>query len=159
LGGAVEAIWSTLIAVAGTLLGSASTYLFQRASANRADQATRIEQRRQERLAMYAEFVGAATALRASAYDRWHRHQEDPDGPSYLAARDDYYQSYERARSAYTKLRLLTSSQQLVERADATIEQATQIKDADTEADRAARGGEAKRALDAFLNAASADLR
>lgn len=99
------------------------------------------------------------TSLRAKAYDRWHRYQEDPEGAAYLVARDEYYEAYERARSTYTKLRLLTYGGQVVELADVAIEQATQIKDAGTEEDRAARGERAKAALDAFLNAASDDLR
>jgi hypothetical protein len=74
---------------------------------------------------MYAEFAGAVTSLRASAYDRWHRYQ---------------------ARGAYTKLRLLTYAAQVVELADVAIEQATQIEDAGTEQDRAARGEIAKAA-------------
>ena len=74
-------------------------------------------------------------------------------------ARDEYYGAHERARSAYTKLRLLTYGGQVVELADVSIEQATQIKDAGTEEDRAARGEMAKAALDAFLDAASDDLR
>jgi hypothetical protein len=98
----VEAIWSALIAVAGTLLGSVSTFVFQRASADRAERVARLGTRRQELLAMYAEFASAVTSLRANAYDRWHRYQEGPDGAAYLAARDEYHQAYERARSAYT---------------------------------------------------------
>jgi hypothetical protein len=53
----------------------------------------------------------------------------------------------------------LTYGAQVIELADAAIEQATQIKDSGTEADRAARAERAKMALGAFLNAASADLR
>jgi membrane protein YqaA with SNARE-associated domain len=58
----VEAIWSALIAVAGTLLGSVSTFVFQRAGADRAERAARFDQRRQERLAMYAEFAAYLAA-------------------------------------------------------------------------------------------------
>jgi hypothetical protein len=47
----------------------------------------------------------------------------------------------------------------MVELADDAIEDATQIKDAGTEEDRAARGERAKAALDAFLIAAAADLQ
>ncbi len=108
---------------------------------------------------MYAEFAGAVTSLRAGAYHRWHRHQEDPDGTAYTAARDEYYEAYERARAAYTKLRLLTYGGRVAELADDAIERATEIKNAGSEEDRAARGETAKAALDLFLNAASEDLR
>ena len=118
----VDAIWSALIAVAGTLLGSVRAFVFQRASADRSERATRLDRRRQERLATYAEFAGAVTSLRAKAYDRWHRYQEDPNGAAHMAARDEYYEAYERARGVYTKLRLLTDGARIVSFADDAIE-------------------------------------
>jgi len=39
-----------------------------------------------------------------------------------MAARDEYYEAYERARGVYTKLRLLTDGARIVSFADDAIE-------------------------------------
>ncbi len=155
----MEAILSAVIAVVGTLLGSISTYAFHRASTARAEETARLELRRQERLAAYTEFVGAATVLRRASNDRWHRHQEDPGGSAYITARDEYYRALSQARIAHTRLRLLTDSTTLVDLADHAVEQATQVKRATDEPDRESLNSDAKLALDAFLTAAAAHLR
>ncbi|MDQ4033704.1 MAG: hypothetical protein M3332_16240 [Actinomycetota bacterium] len=52
-----------MIAVAGTLLGSIVTYVFQRVNAGRAERFARQEPLRQERIATYSGFAGAITEL------------------------------------------------------------------------------------------------
>jgi hypothetical protein len=150
---------SAIVAVAGTLLGSTATFLFQRNTADRQMRGTRDERYRSERLAAYAEFANAVTDLRRAAYDRWHRYQEEPSGNAFTAARDDYYKLYAEARNSQLKLRLLTGDQELTELAHQAVERATEIKDAESEPERAKRGDYAKVALDNFVKAASADLR
>lgn len=151
---------SAIVAVAGTLLGSAATYLFQRNAADRQMRVARDERYRSERLAAYAEFATAVTDLRRAAYDRWHRYQEVSGGSSaFTAARDEYYKLYAVARNSQLKLRLLTGDRDLTELAHQAVERATEIKDADSEPERAKRGEYAKAALDDFVEAASGDLR
>jgi hypothetical protein len=150
---------SAMVAVAGTLLGSVATYLFQRNAFDRQTRVARDERYRSERLAAYAEFAAAATDLRRAAYDRWHRYQEEPSGNAFFAARDEYYKLYAEARNSQLKLRLLTDHRDLAELGYQAVELATDIKDADSEPERARRGENAKVALDNFVEAASADLR
>ncbi|MEW9530400.1 hypothetical protein [Microbispora sp. NPDC049125] len=154
----MEAVLSGLIGVLGTLLGSVVTYYFQRQSAERTERIARTERLRQERLAAYSEFAGAATDLRRAAYDRWHRYEEDPQGGEFNAARDEYYRLYAVARNAQLRLRLLTGDRDLVESAHMAVERATEIVKADTEEDRASRGEIARHALDAFVSAAARRL-
>jgi hypothetical protein len=56
------------------------------------------------------------------------------------------------------RLRFLTNDDELVQSAHVAVERATEIKDADTEAERTKRGEAAKRALDAFVSTASTRL-
>jgi hypothetical protein len=155
----MESVLSAIIAIIGTLLGSATTYAFQRASSDRTERIARIERFRQERLAVYTEFAGAITDLRRAAYDRWHRYQESPEGAEFAIARDEYYRIYSSTKNIQIKLRLLTDDVELAELAHHAVERATEIKDADAEQDRAVRGERAKLALDAFVTRASARLR
>jgi hypothetical protein len=152
-------IVSAIIAVVGTLLGVTTTYVFQRVDANRNDRIARSERIRQERLAVYSEFAGAVTDLRRAAHDRWHRHQEDPDGSPFAAARDHYYRVYAVARNVQLKLRLLNDDMSLIEVAQQAWERAAEIKDADKDQERRLKGEQAKQALDAFILVASSQLR
>jgi hypothetical protein len=135
---------SAVVAVAGTLLGSTATYLFQRSTAERQERVARTERYRSERLVVYTEFAAAVTDLRRAAYDRWHRYREEPEGTDFTVARDEYYRVYAEARNVQLKLRLLTGDQELVQLAHQAVERATEIKDADTEPERAKRGESAK---------------
>ncbi|MFF5294396.1 hypothetical protein [Paractinoplanes globisporus] len=135
---------SATVAVAGTLLGSAATYLFQRNASDRQMRVARDERYWSQRLAAYAEFAAAVTDLRRAAYDRWHRYQEEPSGNAFTAARDEYYKLYAEPRNSQLKLRLLTGDQNLTELAHQAVEQATEIKDAESEPERAKRGDHAK---------------
>jgi hypothetical protein len=62
-----------LIAVAGTLLGSVSTYWFQQKAARRSETDARQERLRQDRLAACSEFATAVSNLRSSVIAVWFR--------------------------------------------------------------------------------------
>jgi hypothetical protein len=155
----MTSVGSAIIAVVGTLLGATATYVFQRIDADRKDRIARTERFRQERLAVYTELAAAVTDLRRAAHDRWHRHQQDPDGAVFAAARDHYYTVYAVAQNVQLKLRLLTDDTDLVEVAQQAWERATEIRDTDKEQERRWKGERAKQALDAFILAASKRLR
>jgi hypothetical protein len=155
----MTSVVSAIIAVVGTLLGATTTYIFQRIDADRKDRIAQTERFRQERLAVYTELAAAVTELRRAAHDRWHRHQEDPDGAAFAAARDHYYKVYAVAQNVQLKLRLLTDDADLVEVAQQAWVWATEIKDTDKEQERRRKGDQAKEALDAFILAASGRLR
>jgi hypothetical protein len=82
----VGAFLASAIAVAGTLLGSATTYMFQRFTAGRAEEFARDERLRQERLAAYSAFAGAITALRQKVIDLWFSQHGDHREPKDVAA-------------------------------------------------------------------------
>jgi hypothetical protein len=67
----VSAVFASLIAVVGTLLGSLSTFLFQQRTAVRAEVAVREERLRQERLAAYSAFAAAVTELKRGVVAAW----------------------------------------------------------------------------------------
>src|SRR5689334_10935454 len=73
MGGAL----TSLVAVAGTLLGSTLTYVFQRRTAGRAEQFARGERLRQERLSAYSAFAEAVMDYRHEELTVWlRRHGE-----------------------------------------------------------------------------------
>jgi len=67
----VDVLFASIIAVAGTLLGSTTTYVFQRLTAGHAEEFARNEQLRQERLAAYSAYAGAITELRQGVIAVW----------------------------------------------------------------------------------------
>jgi hypothetical protein len=64
---------ASLIAVAGTLLGSSTTYWFQQRAAQRAEITARQERLRQDRIAACSEFAVAVTDLRRGVIAVWFR--------------------------------------------------------------------------------------
>lgn len=74
----VSAVYASLIAVFGTLLGSISTYAFQERAAARAQASARQEKLRQERLAACSEFGAAVTKLKSGVVAAWLQ-QDDLD--------------------------------------------------------------------------------
>lgn len=69
----MSAVVASLIAVAGTLLGSSSTFWFQQKVARRAEVTARGERLRQDRLAACSEFAAAVTDLRNAMIAVWFR--------------------------------------------------------------------------------------
>jgi hypothetical protein len=65
----VDVLFASIIAVAGTLLGSTTTYVFQRLTAGHAEEFARNEQLRQERLAAYSAYAGAEADRLGAAAD------------------------------------------------------------------------------------------
>lgn len=69
----MSAVVASLIAVAGTLLGSSSTYWFQQRVARRAELGARQERLRADRLAACSNFAVAVTDLRRGVIAVWFR--------------------------------------------------------------------------------------
>ncbi|WP_051866511.1 hypothetical protein [Streptosporangium roseum] len=77
----MESAITSLIAIAGTLLGVAASYVFQLRSARQARRFAREDRLWQERLMAYSAFAEAVTAFRKSQNDRWRQAQANPLGP------------------------------------------------------------------------------
>lgn len=71
----METALAATIAVVGTLMGSALTYLFQRRATEHVSALAVRERARQERLNAYAFFGGAAVRFRVAGLDVWHRRE------------------------------------------------------------------------------------
>ncbi|MEW2418606.1 hypothetical protein AB0953_33665 [Streptomyces sp. NPDC046866] len=67
------AVLSSAVAVGGTLIGSWSTYVFQRRTAERAEAVNREERLRQERLAAFSTYAAAVTELKRGLITLWFR--------------------------------------------------------------------------------------
>lgn len=78
----MDAVMTSLIAVAGTLLGSLLTYLFQRRTALRTEAAARSERLRQDQLAACAGFAGAITELKRAVMASWFKRATPPPCPA-----------------------------------------------------------------------------
>lgn len=90
----VSAVYASLIAVIGTLLGSLSTYLFQQ----RAAAGAREDRLRQERLAAFSEFAGAVTTLKTGVVAAWLRRDNPGEHRAALAEADRLGSLAETAR-------------------------------------------------------------
>lgn len=84
----VSAVYASLIAVFGTLLGSVSTYLFQQRTAVRAEVSACEERLRQERLAACGAFATAVTELKRGVVAAWLRRSDPGEHRLALAEAD-----------------------------------------------------------------------
>ncbi|RSN29352.1 hypothetical protein DL990_24370 [Amycolatopsis sp. WAC 01416] len=153
--------WLTsLIAVAGTLLGSTSTFLFQRLNTARADRFTREERLRQDRTEACADFAGAITGLRRGAVSLWLLRQRatatDEDVRAAFTESDVLGAAADHARF---RVALLTGDPELVALADVAFEHCAAIREAADPAGLAGHEERCQRALDAFIDAAGAQVR
>jgi hypothetical protein len=84
----VSAVYVSLIAVFGTLLGSISTYVFQERAAARAHASARQERLRQDRLAACSEFAAAVTKLKSGVVAAWLQRDDHDEHRIALAEAD-----------------------------------------------------------------------
>jgi hypothetical protein len=109
----VSAVYASLIAVFGTLLGSVSTYLFQQRTAAGA----RKERLREDRVAACSEFAAAITNLKTGVVAAWLRRADRDEHDAALAEADRLGALAETAQ-----FRLLLVSGQLEPLADTAFE-------------------------------------
>ncbi|MFI9381501.1 hypothetical protein [Kutzneria sp. NPDC052558] len=152
---------ASVIAVAGTLLGSISTYVFQRAGAARAERFTRDQRLREERIAAYSAYAAAITDLRRGVITLWFTRRRHADGadPEVWSARAEADRLGAAAAHARFRVRLLAGDDALVALAIAAAEP---IGDIAAAADRTELTGHEERseqALGAFITAAGDQIR
>jgi hypothetical protein len=119
-----------LIAVAGTLLGSFSTYWFQQKAARRSETGARQERLRQDRLTACSEFAAAVSGLRSSVIAVWFRKNRKNRQPTDDEAVADYHTAYAEAdrlgavaETAKFRMLLIIDDPELRELADAALRQ------------------------------------
>ena len=155
----MDSIIASSAAIAGVVLGSVLTYLFQARNTRQVQLFARDQQVRQERLAAYSEFAGIVTEFRRSENDRWHREQEDPQGELFVTARDESYQLRAKATAAMCRVQLVGGDTTLNQLAERALNATTEIHQATDEEDRARRGNKARLAVQDFLRAASSHVQ
>ncbi|ARZ66038.1 hypothetical protein SMD11_0372 [Streptomyces albireticuli] len=114
----MEAIWTSVVAVGGTLLGAVVTQIFQRLASGRGEAFARSEALRQERMATFSAFAGAAEEYRHGQADRWYRMRQDPAGPDFVTARDEAHRLRTATRQVLYRIKLLTDDPEVIRAAE-----------------------------------------
>ncbi|MFF4017910.1 hypothetical protein [Streptomyces sp. NPDC001843] len=145
--------------MAGTLLGSFVTFLFQRRTADRAEAFTWRRLTREERLTAYSGFAEAVVAYRRAQYDPFHRRLEDQNSPELVSAKTESYHRRMIAQQALFRVQLVTDDPGLVPLAEGALE-ATRLMAEATDGPSLENSVErAKHALSDFLLAAGEHMR
>jgi hypothetical protein len=155
----MESAIVAVIAVAGTLLGSAATYFIQKRMTEENARLSFQGQLRAERINAYSDFAGAISDFRGGQYDRWHREDENSEGQAFFEARLASYRLRERALHALSRVQLVAPSQLLAKAAVLAYDLTSAQHEAPTAAELHLRAGEAKQALQQFINLASRDVQ
>ncbi|WAU82468.1 hypothetical protein O1Q96_23620 [Streptomyces sp. Qhu-G9] len=155
----MEVVLASLIAVAGTLLGSIITFTFQRRSSLQGEAFARALQLRQERLTAYSAYAGTVTALKQGIVALWFLQQADADSSETRRAFTECDKLGADAENAQFRVRLLTEDAMLITLATSALHAIGPIRRAATKTELAEREQELQNALNAFVAAASVQLR
>jgi hypothetical protein len=155
----VNAALASLIAVAGTLLGSLITYRFQRLSTDRAEAFARGERLREERLATYSAFAGAISDLRRAVITLWFRQRDKAEEHELAAAWVEADRLGAAAAHARFRVQLVAEDADLVALADAAFEPIGAIGAARDRNELLEHENKCQDALKAFITAAAAHVR
>ncbi|MBZ4020129.1 hypothetical protein [Streptomyces purpurogeneiscleroticus] len=151
-------VFTSLVAVVGTLAGSTLTFLFQRHIARQGELFARSQQLWHEKTAAYSALAATLTDFRRSQNDRWHSRQEDPASADFARAREESYQRRADATASLCRVRLVCGDSTLSQLAQDALDAATDVHLAASEQDRAERGQAARLALDRFLAQAASQI-
>ncbi|MFJ3726611.1 hypothetical protein ACIPYQ_29165 [Streptomyces sp. NPDC090045] len=155
----MDTVFASLVAVAGTLIGSFSTYLFQRRTTERTETRAREERVRQERLAAYSGYAGAVTDLKRAKITLWFRRRLDPrDEERLLEAQLESDRHGAAAETAAFRLRLVADDPTLRPLMEAISAQLSEINRADDRQGLIAIERAFEEAVNAFLEAAASRL-
>lgn len=150
---------SAIIAVAGTLLGSSLTYVFQRRSAERMQAQAFGKLLRTERLAAYSGLASALSEWRRAQADRYNRLLEDPGSMAAAEARAEMFRLRGMAQSAVAQVQLVSSNAAVVAAAIAAFETSRGIHRSEDNAEFESRAGLSRAALEEFIILASAEVQ
>lgn len=153
-----ECCFTALIAVAGTLLGSLLTFAFQRKTANRAEQFSRSERLRQERLSVYSEFAGFVLAFRSAQYDEWAQRNEDGKSPTSAEAKTEALRRRAAAWQALYRVRLVADDTKPAQLAQAAMDLTATMHDVEDRAALRERANQVRQAIEEFVSASSAQI-
>ncbi|MGW9172962.1 hypothetical protein [Streptomyces decoyicus] len=141
-------VLTTLIAVAGTLIGSLLGYQFQK----------RVADRSERRSAVLA-FTSAANEFLRSQHDWWWRKHEDQGGPAHVAARTEAFRLRGLVFQAVHQLHLLLLDDSLHSRAERTTEMIHALHRATDREELRVLTADARASLKALVGQASGQIR
>ncbi|MBK3564862.1 hypothetical protein JHN47_14070 [Streptomyces sp. MBT62] len=155
----MNGVVSALVAIAGTLLGSAVTYAFQRNASARDQLFSAQQQLRSDRMTVYGDFAGALTEFRRGQQDRWYRWSEDPDGPASTEARLEAHRLRGVALHALFRVQLIVSTQTLIDAAQDAYARTSALHLATDKTEVQALATQAREVLEQFIKLASSDVQ
>jgi hypothetical protein len=158
----VQAVATSVVAVLGTLLGAALSYVLQRRMLDEVHESARRDQRQQHRLAAFGAFAAATMDLRRAEYDRWNRRAESPDGIEPVGVRQESYRLRGEAWNAFFRLKLVADPVQeagIMKQAEEAVQAAAGVSKASDAVELGKRGERAREVLEAFVDVASVRLR
>lgn len=136
----MEAVLTGLIGVAGALLGSFTTYLFQSRAAERSQAFERDERRRREQADAIAGFAAAVTELKRGLVTYRFHSQRDPDGEETQEAHIECDRLGAATEIARFRVQLVCGDPELVNLADAAFEAATALTSPPSRTERSYAG-------------------
>ncbi|WP_329177767.1 hypothetical protein [Streptomyces sp. NBC_01477] len=155
----MEAIWTSVVAVAGTLLGSVITYAFQQRANLRSEVFAHSEALRQERMAAYSAFAAAVEDYRHGQATRWYRRLDGPGGAEFGAARDEAHRLRTVARQALYRVKLLTDDPEVTAAAEQAYRDTWDVSNARDQPGHDQRDDRARQAVEAFVSRAAPLVR
>ena len=153
--GAVTAV----IAVAGTLLGSAITYLFQRMNAQRAEIFSFQQQLRSERMIVYSDFAKVVKEYQRAQDSRWFHNLEDSESKGAYDAFTKALDLGSSAQHALFRVELVAESPELIAKAWHSYRLVNKLREASSEDDLGSREDMAEEALRDFIAHAKRDIQ
>lgn len=153
--GAVTAV----IAVAGTLLGSAITYLFQRMNAQRAETFSFQQQLRSERMIVYSDFAKVVKDYQRAQDSWWFHNFEDPKSKDAYNAITKALDLGSNVQHALFRVELVADSSELTEKARHSYKLVNKLREASTKADLGSQEDMAEEALGDFIALAKVDIQ
>ncbi|WP_103533348.1 hypothetical protein [Streptomyces sp. SM11] len=145
------AMWTSVVAVGGTLMGAVITHLFQRLAATRSERFARSEALRQERTAVYGSFAAAVEDYRHGQAGRWYRMREGRAAEAYIGARDEAHRLRTATRHVLYRVKLLTDDQEVILAAEQAYRCTRDVSTAQDQAGHDALDAAARQAIEEFI--------
>ncbi|MDH6135699.1 hypothetical protein P3T37_005116 [Kitasatospora sp. MAA4] len=155
----MQAIVTSMVAVLGTLLGSTVTHVFQQRSARRAEQGTREEKRRKERMEAYTAYAGLLVKFRQAELHHWFCVNEGTDAEDEVQLRQLSYELRSATQHALFQLQMITDEPALVAVAKESFRQTGKIDRAQDRADVITRRDLTRDLIDDFVDTAKSHVQ
>ncbi|MFF2812754.1 hypothetical protein ACFVT2_37410 [Streptomyces sp. NPDC058000] len=124
----MEAVIASIVAVFGTLLGSAVTHHFQSRSADRSERFARAQQLRQERIDAYCAYAGALLDYRRLLVHHWFvRHEGERCGEDTPELREEVYRARAAAQEAMFRAQMVSDDPDVLDRSEQIMAEVTAI--------------------------------